>query len=114
MVEDMRNRDSGNAGHGSLLGSAASNSGGPWIPGQRCERAPYKNAAGAKDRRAGMPMVTEAAYVRIVKQFIPSGGGDPGFADLPSAAGEPGCRREQMHSAHTENADPDECATRQC
>ena len=58
-------------------------------------------------------MVTEAAHVRIVEQFIPSGGGIRVLRTY-LATRKPRRHRYQMHTAHAENADADECATRQC
>jgi hypothetical protein len=101
MVEGVQRRDGRHAGNGRLLDCPFRDLGELRISGQRGERASYKDAAGTQDRRVGVPIATDAAHLRTVEQFISSDEGNPGIADLPSAAGESGGRGQYMHSVNT-------------
>ena len=58
-------------------------------------------------------MVTEAAHVRIVEQFVPSIGGDSSFANLLAPTREPPGAAASKYLQHMQKT-PTDGATRQC
>src|SRR5215469_18939763 len=91
-------RHSGTGGFGSLFGECAG----------------YEEFTGAEDRRAGKSVADEAAYLRLIAQFVSAVTGSPHPADVLAATARLGAGGWGARPADAEGADADEPPAGQC
>src|SRR5215469_3129147 len=85
-------RHFGSSGSGSLSGECARD----------------QESAGAEDRRAGEPVVDEAAHLRLIAKFVSPVPGYSHAANILAAAPRSGAQYRSSYTAHAEGDDADE------
>src|SRR5215831_4815822 len=91
-VLDCGLRHFGSSGSGSVSGECARD----------------QESAGAEDRRAGEPVVDEAAHLRLIAKFVSPVAADSHAANVLAAAPRSGAQYRSSYTADAEGADADE------
>src|SRR5215467_12040708 len=108
VAEAMRDSHGGDAIYGSVLDCRLRHFGrsGSGSVSGKCARD--QESAGAEDRRAGEPVVDEAAHLRLIAKFVSPAAADSHPANVLAAAPRSSAQYRSSYTADAEGADADE------